>query len=84
MHKTADLVIEIPAGRRKFWATEMHEPLLLGLTLPFFHSPPWQFRQSERILVLARELQDLWKDPGQDERVVLRQLSELPRTLESL
>jgi len=44
LHRVAALVIDIPAGCRPFWPSEMHEPLILGLTLPFSDLPPWQLR----------------------------------------
>jgi hypothetical protein len=52
----------------------MHEPILVGLILPFSLSPPWQLRGSERILALARELHQIWQDPFADEQIVLRKL----------
>jgi hypothetical protein len=39
LHSIADLVFELPAGRRPFWPDEMHEPLVVRLTLPFFCLP---------------------------------------------
>jgi hypothetical protein len=81
LHKIADLVIEIPAGCRSFWPKYMHEPLLIGLTLRFSSFYPWQLRQSDSLLDMARQLREVWKDPSTDERVILRQLCALPGLL---
>ncbi len=70
----ADVVLEIAAGRRAFWPLPMHEPLLLGIVLPFSSSFPWQLRGSDRILALERQLRQVWQDPLADERPLLRQL----------
>jgi hypothetical protein len=40
LHKVADLVLELPAGPQPFWASTMHEPLIIGLTLHFVSSNP--------------------------------------------
>jgi hypothetical protein len=81
LHKIADLVIEIPAGCRSFWPKYTHEPLLIGLTLRFSSFYPWQLRQSDSLLDMARQLREVWKDPSTDERVILRQLCALPGLL---
>jgi hypothetical protein len=74
LFNVADVVFEVPAGKRPFWSTSMHEPLLIGLILPFSLSPPWQLRGSERLLALERSLRQVWQDPSADERPLLRQL----------
>jgi hypothetical protein len=78
LFKLADIVLELPAGCRPFWSLDQHEPLLLGLLLPFSSAPPWQHRQTDRLLDLARKLRALWKGPDYDERGLLRQFFSLP------
>ncbi len=77
LHSVADCVIEIPAGCRPFWPADMFEPLILGLTLPFSSTPPWQLRGSKRLLALERQLREVWEDPSRDERPILRQFCSL-------
>lgn len=84
LHRTADLVIELPAGRRSFWSLAMHEPLVIGLTLRFSSCPPWQLRRSSSLLELERALRQMWRTQDQDERGILRQLCHLPAVLEAL
>jgi hypothetical protein len=78
LFKLADTVFELPAGCRPFWSLDQHEPLLLGLLLPFSSTPPWQHRQTDRLLDLAGKLRALWKGPEYDERGLLRQFFSLP------
>ncbi len=39
LFKVADVVWELPPGRRPEWPTPMHEPLILALVLPFICTP---------------------------------------------
>jgi len=84
LFKVSDFVFEVPPGVRPFWPSTEHEPLLIGLTLRFVARAPWQLRQSPTILALGGALQGVWEEEGGDERVVLRQLSRLPDTLDAL
>jgi len=84
LFKIADLVLELPPGVLSAWPNDMHEPLLLGLTLRFSFRPPWQLRQSPPLLALGREVQTVWRDQKGDGRHLLRQLCHLPATLEGL
>ncbi len=84
LFKVSDLVFEVPPGRRTFWPAHEHEPLIIGLTLRFSSSPPWQLRQSQPVLDLARELQGLWTHEEGAERSVLRELLRLPGWLEAM
>jgi len=77
LYKLADMVVELPAGCRPFWALHHHEPLLIGFLLPFSCSYPWQHRQSERVLAVVGQLSSMWKSPDQDERSLLCQLCAL-------
>jgi hypothetical protein len=84
LYKVADLVVELPAGPQPLWPSDMHEPLLLGLTLPLLPFPPWQLRQTPRVLELGREVRRLWHLPGQDGGHILRELCQLAPSLASL
>ncbi len=84
LYKVCDLVFEVPAGSRPFWPPSEHEPLLIGLTLRFIACSPWQLRQTGTILELGRLLRSVWKAPAGSEWTILRQLSSLPETLESM
>jgi hypothetical protein len=84
LYKASDIVFELPPGARSFWPACEHEPLLVGLTLRFVSCAPWQLRQSPPILAMGWALQSVWETTGGDERLILRQLSQLPDALEAL
>ncbi len=44
LHKSADLVFEIPAGA-DCWPTAMFEPLTVGLYFPYLTHRPWELQR---------------------------------------
>ena len=84
LYKLADLVVEIPAGARPFWPVQMHEPLVLGLTLRFLSVCPWILREHCCLLDLERSLRTMWTSVSGDEQPVLRELCALPLALDAL
>ena len=72
--KEADFVFEVPVGTAGVWETNMHEPLLIALCLPFLQHSPWKIGGTPRVLALERKLRRLWKDGTGDPRIVLREL----------
>jgi hypothetical protein len=79
--KEADFVFEVPVGTAGVWETNMHEPLLIALCLPFLQHSPWKIGGTPRVLALERKLRRLWKDGTGDPRIVLRELLVLSRRL---
>ena len=71
--KYADVVFYINAGSREFWPSQMYEPLVIGLILPFSRHPPWQLKRSPQVLEMEGKLSEVWSDPKRDERSVLCQ-----------
>jgi len=84
MQKVCDVVFEIPPGRRSFWPSEMHEPLVVGLTLRFVSVSPWQLKTAGAVVDLARQLRSVWKDKHADDRAILRQLCLTPGLLDGM
>lgn len=78
--KTADCCFYVPVGSIPQWPAEMHEPLMIGVFLPFISSYPWQLRRSEPVLEVERELREVWKRKDGSERLVLRKLWSLRTT----
>jgi hypothetical protein len=66
LHKVADLVLELPVGPQPFWASTMHDPLIIGLTLHFVSSNPCELRHHHALLDLGREVHHLWDLPLQN------------------
>jgi len=84
LYKVADLVLELPPGCFPWWPSSMFEPLVLGLTLRFIHSFPWQLRNTPGVLDLGGQVRSLWRQSNADVRNLLRQLCELPDVLDSM
>ena len=83
LHRSADLILEIPAGG-EYWPIEMHEPLILALFFPRLQHRPWQLRQSPSIMELGDRLQRMWRLGDYSQGPILRKLWQQARTLESM
>jgi hypothetical protein len=62
----------------------MFEPLVLGLTLCFIRSFPWQLRNTPGVLDLGRQVRSLWRQSDPYVQGLLRQLCKLPDVLDSM
>ena len=80
LHRSADLILEIPAGG-EYWPLEMHEPLILALFFPRLPHRPWQLRQAPSIVELGDRLQRMWRLGDYSQGPILRQLWEQTRNL---
>ena len=72
--KLCDFVVIMPVGH-PFWPTHMHEPLFLGVSLPFVHHRPWSLRGTPLLVALERDLRQVWassEKDGRDIRWVMR------------
>lgn len=74
LSKICDIVFSIPPGTRTMWPASEHEPLLIGLTLCFSHSSPWQTKFSTGVL-------DLERSSHKPERSLLREFCDTPRRM---
>jgi len=84
LHKTTDVIVELPAGSRAAWPLHMHESLVIGLTLRLASCTPFILRYHPTVLELVRQLRGLWPHMSRDERVILRQLCNTPAALEAM
>ena len=80
LHRSADLVLVIPAGST-YWTRDMFEPLILALFLPFLPHRPWQFRRSPAILELEDRLQRMWRLGDYSQGPILRKLRQQARSM---
>ena len=55
LYKVSDIVFEIPAGSWH-WPSNMHKPLLIGISLPLLTRNPWTLRGTPLLVGLEREL----------------------------
>ena len=57
----SDRYVEIPPGN-DFWPNETHEPLMLAVSFPFIRHPPWQLKNTPKVLRMVRQLRSLFKN----------------------
>jgi hypothetical protein len=81
--REANFLFEIPAGS-KLWPASSHEPLLVGVFLPFIRHRPWQLRHSPKLLGMERKLRSMWKTGEGNPGTLLRELRLLPRKLDTM
>jgi hypothetical protein len=84
LQKTCNYMFTIPPGSRTYWPKSEFEPLIVGLTLHFPASSPWQVKRSRRFLGMERTLRGLWKTPEGTEGALLRELCLSPTIMEAL
>ena len=72
LHKAADFVFEVPAGRA-VWPHSLHEPLLIGILFPFIRSCPWQLWNTPKLYAMGGLLRRMFKEEEVDPRDILRQ-----------
>ena len=82
-HKLCDFVTCFPPGSPN-WPKSMHEPLWVGIVLPFIHHSPWSLRRTPLLVELARELRQVLSTSEGDGWSILRQLLRTPRRLACL
>jgi hypothetical protein len=58
--RTVDLYFAVPPGT-PFWPSNMHEPLIVGFSLPFLRFEPWEWKRVPFMVGLARTLSGLHK-----------------------
>jgi len=58
--KETDFSITIPAKWPE-WPREMHEPLILGFSLPLLRCYPWRWGRSPAVVAFARTLSEVFK-----------------------
>ena len=83
LNRSADFISVIPPGQ-DFWTTEMHEPLILGLYLPFLKYRPWQLKGQPALLGLDKQMRSMWKENPSAAGSVLRKLWSRAREMASM
>jgi hypothetical protein len=79
--KICDLVFSIPPGARPFWPLSEHEPLIVGLTLRFSSSSPWQTKFTAGVLDVERQLSKVWSIADEHERALLCEFCHTPEQM---
>jgi len=84
LQKICDFVFELPPGKRDIWPADEHEPLIIGLTLRFSSSRPWQVKRATNLLDLERCVREVWSHPHGNERSILHEFCLSPERLDGL
>ena len=58
--RVVDLYFVVPAGA-PFWPADMHESLMIGLSLPLLRCDPWEWRDVSFMVALGRALSGMHK-----------------------
>jgi len=82
-YKFADFMFVIPVGS-PLWPHNMHEPLFVGISLPFIRCRPWSLRGTPLLVELAGRLREVFKSGEGDGRNILCQLLRIPGRLGSM
>ena len=81
--KSADLIVEIPAGHT-YWPADMHESLTLALFFPFIASKPWELRRCKFMVEMESKLQKVLKSGDSSGRSILSELCSTTSSLGTL
>jgi hypothetical protein len=84
VHKSADLIFEIPPGCVNEWPSEMFEPLTVALYFPFLSNRPWQLRGQPLFLEMGRHVRQMWNSNPRSSRSLLRKFWVQTRALQNL
>ena len=80
LYKLSDFVFHVKPGSR-FWPSDMHEPLFVGISLPLLNRFPWSLRGTPLLVGLERQLCQVQGQGRGDGRDILQQLLRTPGVL---
>ena len=84
VHKSADLILEIPPGKIVEWPEEMFEPLTVALYFPFLNRRPWQLRNQPLFLEMGRKMRSLFQENPRSAGSILRKFRVQTRALRDM
>lgn len=76
-HKFADFVVKLPVGSTH-WPLGMHEPLFIGIALPYIRYHPWTLRGTPLLVDMEGQLRQMLSTGEGDGRHILRELLRIP------
>ena len=82
-HKLCDFVACVPVDS-PHWPSNMHEPLWIGISLPFISQRPWTLRRTPLLVGLAIKLRGVLSTGEGDGGDVLRELLRTPGRVRGL
>ena len=81
--KSADLIVEIPAGN-SCWPEKMHESLTLALFFPYLSRKPWELRRSKFMVEVEGVLRRMFKEREESGGRVLSELCDATQSMAGL
>ena len=82
-HKACDFAFKVEPTH-PFWSASMHEPLWVGVVLPFTHHRPWRFKRAPLLVEMGISLREVLASGEGDGGDILRELLSLPRRIRTL
>ena len=82
-HKFADFVFKLPVGSTH-WPSGMHEPLFVGIALPYVRYHPWSLRGTPLLVDMEGQLRQVLRASEGDGRHILRELLRIPSRISSV
>ena len=82
-HKFADFVVKLLPGS-SHWPSGMHEPLFIGISLPFIRYYPWSLRGTPLLVEMDRELRQVLESGEGDGGHILCELLRIPGRISGL
>jgi hypothetical protein len=82
-YKLSDFVFKLPPGSRH-WPSSMHEPLLVGISLPLLTRNPWSLRRTPLLVDLERQLRQVLSSRKEDGGDILCKLLQALRQVASV
>ena len=56
LYKSADMIVEVKAGKCSFWPSQAHETLIIAIYFPYLHRCPWELRKTPLLVGMARKV----------------------------
>jgi hypothetical protein len=82
-YKLCDFTFIVPVSSTH-WPEGMHEPLFIGISLPFSRHKPWSLRGTPLLVEMERQLRQVFSEGEGDGRDILCELLRIPGRISSL
>ncbi len=82
-HKLSDFVVKLSPGS-PHWPSALHEPLFIGISLPFIRYNPWTLRGTPVLVALDGKMREVLSTGESDGRDILRELLLIPGRVSSV
>ena len=84
MHKSEDIILDIPAGSGYIWPQEMHDTIILAIYFPYLNRFQWELRRGILLVGVGRHLRGVPKEDHSLAGDLLSQLCQKTRVINAL